>query len=462
MAWPIDDLNTSGTDQGTDTPPRAMFNTLITRVKELIAGRGTANGICELDASSQVPISRIPDIGSANGICDLDGSTKVPVGYIPTLPSSIFPFNTGGTYSWTSPDGVKLKHLGVDRVTTNSSGILVGGICNATTLQESGVNLSSKYLAISGNAVSATTLNTARSFQLTGDVTSPSYSFDGSGNVTFVATVGNNSHTHDDTTIDNLDASAITTGTFDAGLIPTLNQSTTGNAATATALQTSRSISLVGDVSGSVNFNGTANVSITTVVSNNSHDHDGSTLSPNLVLSGTTTTDKVRILDETDITLAGTDAPWQLGATSSSNIIMDGTDVQRRTNGVAGTLNLNRLGGTVACGAALTCTSWTATSDRRKKKNIQDLTVEECRDILDKVRWVNFDWNNGLAKNVAGVVAQELQNIHEGLVTLEEDGYYSANYMQLYNMQMRVSQEDNKRLDKLEKLVESLVNGNTK
>ena len=46
-----------------------------------------------------------------------------------------------------------------------------------------------------------------------------------------------------------------------------------GNASTATALQTARTIGLSGDVSGSVSFDGTANVTITAVVADDSHNH---------------------------------------------------------------------------------------------------------------------------------------------------------------------------------------------
>ena len=48
--------------------------------------------------------------------------------------------------------------------------------------------------------------------------------------------------------------------------VDTLNQSTTGNAATATKLQTPRTISLTGGVTGSVSFDGSANASIATAV----------------------------------------------------------------------------------------------------------------------------------------------------------------------------------------------------
>ena len=47
----------------------------------------------------------------------------------------------------------------------------------------------------------------------------------------------------------------------------------TGNASTATTLATARTISLAGDVSGSVSFNGSANVSITATVADDSHNH---------------------------------------------------------------------------------------------------------------------------------------------------------------------------------------------
>ena len=58
---------------------------------------------------------------------------------------------------------------------------------------------------------------------------------------------------------------ALVAGSFQGPLV--------GNASTATALQTARTISLAGDVSGSVSFNGTSNVSITAVVADDSHNH---------------------------------------------------------------------------------------------------------------------------------------------------------------------------------------------
>lgn len=60
--------------------------------------------------------------------------------------------------------------------------------------------------------------------------------------------------------------------TLIANDIPTLNQNTTGSAA---KLTTPRSITLTGDVGGTVNFDGSINVSIETTVADDSHTHDG-------------------------------------------------------------------------------------------------------------------------------------------------------------------------------------------
>jgi len=59
-------------------------------------------------------------------------------------------------------------------------------------------------------------------------------------------------------------------GTFEGGFLGNL----TGVADNATALETARTISLIGDVTGSVSFDGSTNASITATVANDSHTHD--------------------------------------------------------------------------------------------------------------------------------------------------------------------------------------------
>lgn len=59
-------------------------------------------------------------------------------------------------------------------------------------------------------------------------------------------------------------------GNFSAG---TITATLSGNASTATKLATARTIALAGDVTGSVSFDGSANVSITATVADDSHNH---------------------------------------------------------------------------------------------------------------------------------------------------------------------------------------------
>jgi hypothetical protein len=68
------------------------------------------------------------------------------------------------------------------------------------------------------------------------------------------------------------------TGAGASGTWPISISGNADTANTATALATSRTISLTGDVSGSASFNGTANASITTAVANDSHTHTSATV----------------------------------------------------------------------------------------------------------------------------------------------------------------------------------------
>lgn len=72
---------------------------------------------------------------------------------------------------------------------------------------------------ITGNISTASKLKTARNIALTGDVTGNA-NFDGSGNISITTTVGNDSHTHSNSTITSLDASKITSGIIDIARLP--------------------------------------------------------------------------------------------------------------------------------------------------------------------------------------------------------------------------------------------------
>lgn len=118
------------------------------------------------------------------------------------------------------------------------------------------------YGALVGNASTATLAATATNVAysgLTGTV--PTWNQNTTGNAA-TATYATSAGT----------AAAVPYGNL-TGTVPTWNQNTTGNAATATKLATARTIGLSGDVSGSVSFDGSANATITAVVADDSHNH---------------------------------------------------------------------------------------------------------------------------------------------------------------------------------------------
>lgn len=130
-----------------------------------------------------------------------------------------------------------------------------------------------------GNSSSATKLQTPRTINLIGGLTG-SVLFDGSSNVSLNAIITNNSHNHTSSNI--TDATELNiantiikrdaNGNFSAGNITgnlignstSSNTSlvTTGNAGSATKLQTARTISLGGALTGSASFDGTSNITI--------------------------------------------------------------------------------------------------------------------------------------------------------------------------------------------------------
>jgi len=182
----------------------------------------------------------------------------------------------------TTGGAITIDNTGVTSLTGTASEIDVSASTGAVTLSlPATINANT-----TGNAATATQWATGRTITLTGDVTGTSGSFDGSGNLSFATTIAANSVALGTDTTGNYVASitngsyltggnggsegaALTlavdatnantaskvvardaSGNFSAG---TITASLTGNASTATTLQTARTIN-------SVSFNGSANI----------------------------------------------------------------------------------------------------------------------------------------------------------------------------------------------------------
>lgn len=203
-----------------------------------------------------------------------------------------------------------------------------------------------------GNADTTTKWLTARTITLEGDVAG-SVSIDGTANVTITATIQANSVALGTDTTGNYAASVAVsgngislTGTAGEGTEYTITSDATslnnastivyrdasknfsantitaalnGNASTATTLQTGRTITLSGDVAGSVSFNGSTDVTITTTIQGDS-----------VALGTDTTGDYVQSITAT----SGTGLSLT-GSGESATITLAGIDATTSVKGVA-------------------------------------------------------------------------------------------------------------------------------
>lgn len=256
----------------------------------------------------------------------------------------------------------------------------------------------------------------------------------------------------------NLNAGNLTSGTIpDARLSGTYTGvSITGNAATATTLQTARTITLGGDLSGSVSFDGSANVTLTATILDDSHNHtianvDGlqTALNAKLNLSGGTLTGAL-----TGTTFNATTASGAFqgvaadAATTPSFTWTDDLDtgMWRVTTDQIGftTAGVNRV--TISSAGVSVAGDVTSTSDARLKTNI-----EPIRHALHKVltlRGVVYD-RTDIELRQTGVIAQEVEEVLPEAVG-ETGGFKTVAYGNMVGLLIEAIKELAAKVERLE------------
>ncbi len=250
-------------------------------------------------------------------------------------------------------DSETLSLLGGTGVTSTASGNGVTFAIGQSVGTSDNVVFNQVTGALVGNSSTATALATARAIALSGDVVGTA-NFDGTAGISISTTIQANSVAlGTDTTgsyvsslvagtgitlANNSGETATPTisigqavGTTDDVEFGTVTASLTGNASTATALATGRTIALAGDVVATgVSFDGTGNISLTTAIQPNSvalaTDTTGNYVSG---ISGTT--------NEIEVTGSGSeDATVTIGlpnnVTISGNLTVNGTTTTTDTN----------------------------------------------------------------------------------------------------------------------------------
>ena len=311
---------------------------------------------------------------------------------------------TGGTITTTGT-------LAVDATNLNTASKVVArdasGNFNAGTITA----------ALSGNATTATTLQTARTIN--------GVSFNGGANITVTANTSNTLTRGTYLTGLNFNGSAATTwavdatnantaskvvardasGNFSAGTITaalsgnaTTSSSTTGNAATATVLQTARTI-------GGVSFNGSANINLPGVNTAGNQSTTGN------ATTATTATNATNTAITNDTTTNATMYPTWVTATTG-NLPQKTSSTKFTFNPSTGNLT---LAGTVSAG-----------SDERWKENWKDFGPDFV-DELAQVKHGTYTRIDTKATQV-GVSAQSLQKVIPEAVGMDDNGFLNVSY----------------------------------
>ena len=239
--------NETTVDQANDL--LLMYDASATALKKI-----TLSNAIKAGTASNFPVTGNATVGgtlSVTGASTLTGNTSIggALGVTGNVAVNTDKFNITAASGNTAIAGT----LGVTGLVTASGGVsgnLTGNVTGNVTGNTSGSSGS-----CTGNSATATALQTGRTISVSGDATGTSASFDGTGNASIPLTLANSgvsAGTHTKVTVDS--KGRVTAGTsLSAGDIPTLNQNTTGNASTATTLQTARTIN-------GISFNGSANI----------------------------------------------------------------------------------------------------------------------------------------------------------------------------------------------------------
>lgn len=225
--------------------------------------------------------------------------------------------------------------------------------------------------------------------------------------------------------------------------------SVTGNAATATALQTARAIAVAGDVVGTANFDGTAGISISTTIQANS------------VALGTDTTGNyvASLVAGTGVTLSNNSGEGATPTVAIGQAVATSSDVQFDSFGV----------GTAASGttgeirATNNITAYYS-SDARLKENIN--YIDDALGKVAKIQGVEFDWKEDyiakaggedgyfVRKHDVGLIAQQVENVLPELVANRDDGFKAMKYDRVVALLVNAIHELTDRVEELEAQVE--------
>lgn len=102
------------------------------------------------------------------------------------------------------------------------------------------------------------------------------------------------------------------------------------------------------------------------------------------------------------------------------------------------------------------CDTLHQSSDARLKENVVDIEEDDARDVLDRLRPVDFDWKDSGNRGF-GFIAQEVAEILPDIVKEKSDGKLSLNYTGIIAFLVKGWQEQDERIAELEMRLEQLT-----
>ena len=235
--------------------------------------KGVANGVSTLDANGKVVLTQIPD--SVLGQLEYMGTWNFATLPTATQKGQYWIASVSGN-GYVVGDWAVWNGTAFDKVDNTDAVATVAGRTGNVVLTKTDVGLAN----VDNTADTAKPVSTAQATAIglkadsltvsshTGNISNPhsvTKAQVGLGNVDNTSDASKPVSTAQQTALDlkaNL-ASPTFTGTVTA---PTFSGALSGNAATATALQTTRNVALTGAVTGNANFDGSANISIATTL----------------------------------------------------------------------------------------------------------------------------------------------------------------------------------------------------
>ena len=95
-------------------------------------------------------------------------------------------------------------------------------------------------------------------------------------------------------------------------------------------------------------------------------------------------------------------------------------------------------------------------SSRRYKKNIKDVTLKQCQNIVDNLRPVRYEFKGETIQQY-GLIAEEVEQVDRVLATHNDDGTVeSVNYESIAVMLLKVVKDQQKQITKLETRIAAL------